>query len=382
MSDQRQDEAALRELAIRLLSPRHPGAASLQVTDLLPGRLPPRPPIELPLPPDARLLGSEMRGHASTTVFDTQLAPEQLLTFYRERMAAMGWTELEPGVRAATERVRSCHDAAAGVRTLLGNRTRLVAASERNGGSAGHDRGATLAVDQFRSPRRQSAAPPSGACDEPDPATAGARRRPATCAWRRRRRRRRRLARQRRGDDRSRPRGGHRALHGAARGCQLASKRTGRGRPGTLERLGVHREGRCAVARVSASLSTSRRSDALFPRHALPAGRVWVVRRRRRVQPLILGRGDGRFALAIVQWRSYLPWGRAAAGVWSRSAPMRTVSPTRSEWRSTRRLRRRTHASAARWSCSITLYDGSTSASHKSASHKSASHKMTQERYR
>ena len=38
--EQSQGEVTLRELAIRPLSPRYPGAESLQVTDLLPGQLP------------------------------------------------------------------------------------------------------------------------------------------------------------------------------------------------------------------------------------------------------------------------------------------------------------------------------------------------------
>ena len=95
MSEQNQGEATLRELAIRLLSPRYPGAESMQVTDLLPGQLPPNPPIELALPPGARLIGSVIRGQDSTTIFDTHLTSEELLAFYRERMTAIGWTEQE-----------------------------------------------------------------------------------------------------------------------------------------------------------------------------------------------------------------------------------------------------------------------------------------------
>jgi hypothetical protein len=95
MSEPHQDEATLRELAIRLLSPRYPGAESMQVTDLLPGQMPPDPPIELSLPPGARLIGSVIRGQDSTTIFDTDLTSEELLAFYRERMTAIGWTEQE-----------------------------------------------------------------------------------------------------------------------------------------------------------------------------------------------------------------------------------------------------------------------------------------------
>jgi hypothetical protein len=95
MSEQNQGEVTLRELAIRLLSPRYPGSESLQVTDLLPGQLPPNTPIELPLPSDARLIGSVVRGQDSTTLFDTDLTSEELLAFYRERLTAIGWTEQE-----------------------------------------------------------------------------------------------------------------------------------------------------------------------------------------------------------------------------------------------------------------------------------------------
>jgi hypothetical protein len=95
MSEQHQDEVTLRELAIRLLSPRYPGVEHMQVTDLLPGQLPPNPPIELALPSDARLIGSVIRGQDSTTLFDTDLSSEELLAFYRERMTALGWAEQE-----------------------------------------------------------------------------------------------------------------------------------------------------------------------------------------------------------------------------------------------------------------------------------------------
>lgn len=95
MSEQNLGEVTLRELAIRLLSPHYPGAESMQVTDLLPGQLPPNPPIKLAIPPDARLIGSVVRGQDSTTLFDTSLTAEELLAFYQERMAALGWTEQE-----------------------------------------------------------------------------------------------------------------------------------------------------------------------------------------------------------------------------------------------------------------------------------------------
>lgn len=95
MSEHDAGDAPLRELAIRLLSPRYPGMESMQVTDLLPGQLPPSPPVDPPLPPDAQLIGSVLRGQDFTTLFDTQLTPDQLLAFYRERMAVLGWTEQE-----------------------------------------------------------------------------------------------------------------------------------------------------------------------------------------------------------------------------------------------------------------------------------------------
>jgi hypothetical protein len=95
MSEQNQHETSLRELAMRLLSPRYPGTEFMQVTDLLPGQLPPHPPIELPLPSDAWLIGSVLRGQDSTTLFETALTPDQLLAFYRARMTSLGWTEQE-----------------------------------------------------------------------------------------------------------------------------------------------------------------------------------------------------------------------------------------------------------------------------------------------
>jgi hypothetical protein len=95
MSVQNQGDVTLRELAIQLLSPRYPGAESMQVTDLLPGQLPPNPPSELSLPPSVRLVGSVIRRQSSTTLFDTDLTSEELLAYYQERMATLGWTEQE-----------------------------------------------------------------------------------------------------------------------------------------------------------------------------------------------------------------------------------------------------------------------------------------------
>jgi hypothetical protein len=93
MSEQNQNEAAVRELAIQLLSPRYSGAESMLVTELLPGQPPPNPPITLSLPPDARLIGSVVRGQDSATPFATDLTSEELLALYRQRLPAIGWTE-------------------------------------------------------------------------------------------------------------------------------------------------------------------------------------------------------------------------------------------------------------------------------------------------
>jgi hypothetical protein len=158
MSEQNQDEVTLRELAIRLLSPRYPGAESMQVTDLPPGQLSPHPPIELSLPPDVRLIGSVMRGQDATTLFDTNLTSEELLAFYRERMVALSWTEQLPPPQQQSGFVHAMPQRMAHT-LFFASSHGLITASERSAEPGSQDRGAARAGDESKPAQIRSAAP-------------------------------------------------------------------------------------------------------------------------------------------------------------------------------------------------------------------------------
>jgi hypothetical protein len=83
-------ESDLLELALRLAT--YPGDSRTQNAQLLPGQLPDRLPVNIPFPEGIRVLGSLIRNPESINIFlDTHLSPEQVLTFYRQRMEAAGW---------------------------------------------------------------------------------------------------------------------------------------------------------------------------------------------------------------------------------------------------------------------------------------------------
>lgn len=89
-------DPAVERLALRLLSYRYAGAPELSELQLLPEQLP--PDYELPLPADATVVGSLTRGEESTIVLDSDHSPEQITSFFEERMANAGWEEApEPG---------------------------------------------------------------------------------------------------------------------------------------------------------------------------------------------------------------------------------------------------------------------------------------------
>lgn len=97
-ASQTEDAAALRELAVRLLRARFPGdpeaAGEMQ---LLVGEVPGGLPVELPLPPGSRVVGSFVRGnlHGISIVLDAAQPAEQVLEFYRERLSGAGWSRPE-----------------------------------------------------------------------------------------------------------------------------------------------------------------------------------------------------------------------------------------------------------------------------------------------
>ena len=89
------DEAAFRDLAMKLIAARYPDPQSGEPPHLLVGQLPPGLPFELPLPEHVRLLGSLLQGDASTAiiVFETERSPDEVVAFYQERLKAAGWNE-------------------------------------------------------------------------------------------------------------------------------------------------------------------------------------------------------------------------------------------------------------------------------------------------
>src|SRR5260221_343468 len=96
-SDSSGGEDALRELAVRLLSFHYSHllvGQQVQEPQLLVGQLPPDLPVELPLPEGSRLLGS-LAVENPMVAIDTQLAGEDVVTFYRERLTTAGWTVQE-----------------------------------------------------------------------------------------------------------------------------------------------------------------------------------------------------------------------------------------------------------------------------------------------
>jgi hypothetical protein len=84
------NESDLLELALRLV--RYPNDPRTQNAQILTGRIPDQLPVDIPLPEGSRVLGSLIRNPESIDMLlDTHLSPEQVLTFYRQRMQAAGW---------------------------------------------------------------------------------------------------------------------------------------------------------------------------------------------------------------------------------------------------------------------------------------------------
>jgi hypothetical protein len=84
------NESDLLEFALRLAT--YPGDSRTQNAQLLPGQLPDQLPVEIPFPEGSRVLGSLIRNPESIDMLlDAYLPPEQVLTFYRQRMEALAW---------------------------------------------------------------------------------------------------------------------------------------------------------------------------------------------------------------------------------------------------------------------------------------------------
>ncbi len=101
------DAALLEELAERVIALPYPSnvpaLAVLPTVRLLPGHVPADLPLDLPLPPGARLIGSVVReqpvrpgepgpfGPGTTVVLDAPGDREALLAFYTETLQRQGW---------------------------------------------------------------------------------------------------------------------------------------------------------------------------------------------------------------------------------------------------------------------------------------------------
>ncbi|GEM_PF-2529372 len=63
------------------------------------GKAPPDFPAELPIPEDANILAgliNNVTTNDMTVAYETELSPDELEAFYRERMAALGWSAPPP----------------------------------------------------------------------------------------------------------------------------------------------------------------------------------------------------------------------------------------------------------------------------------------------
>ena len=111
------DASLLRELAERLIAapyPSMPSQVPLPTVQLLPGQIPSDLPLNLPLPPDARLIGTVVRtlpggptseasmamgpvAPGATVVLDAPGSREALLTLYEGALAQQGWRVAQGG---------------------------------------------------------------------------------------------------------------------------------------------------------------------------------------------------------------------------------------------------------------------------------------------
>ncbi len=87
--------AALEALIERLTSYPDP-SGGLRRVRLLPGELPSGLPFEIPLPPEARVIGSAVGEADGTILLDVPQSPEEVEAFYARELAARGWEEQRP----------------------------------------------------------------------------------------------------------------------------------------------------------------------------------------------------------------------------------------------------------------------------------------------
>lgn len=91
------DAETTRELALRLLSPTEFTDPNWSPTQLLVEQMPPDLANDLPIPPNARMLGSLIRGRSHIDVeLNVDLPAADVRSFYTERLSAAGWRVVEP----------------------------------------------------------------------------------------------------------------------------------------------------------------------------------------------------------------------------------------------------------------------------------------------
>src|SRR5436190_3756918 len=88
-------EAALRDLALRLLSSNYGYAHTTEAEELLVGKLPEPMPDDIPILEDSRVIGSliytALGARSCTILLGSDVSPEQVLDYYDERLEATGW---------------------------------------------------------------------------------------------------------------------------------------------------------------------------------------------------------------------------------------------------------------------------------------------------
>ena len=86
------DEAALQEFVEHWLGSTYSGQPADQITVYI-GNLPPDLPYDLPIPENARVIGSVRQSQYLTiqVILETTRSPEEILAFYEERLPELGW---------------------------------------------------------------------------------------------------------------------------------------------------------------------------------------------------------------------------------------------------------------------------------------------------
>jgi hypothetical protein len=129
------DEALLYELALRLTA--YPGDLRVDEPQLLVGVLPPNLSNDVPVPEDSRILGSLIRSPEHIDiVLDCTLSPESVMQFYRERLLAAGWNELDsfrpPNTGFVTSRLSALQNNLIFCRGLQGPAFMIIALPGKN----------------------------------------------------------------------------------------------------------------------------------------------------------------------------------------------------------------------------------------------------------